>query len=248
MASKTTKRKASSPNAGNSAKRTRSRITKTWYGPPSPLPPPLPPELRASVIEVLPDKTIWPRIPEQPALKNFEPFLFWDKRPVDGNLEIVHVAPNEREFIIEEWPSGFGPTAITVTWYGPFFLSSEPQSRLEERVLTFFNQVREPKEIVDAIRDDPLFGSDSRQAYGIRPALAKRILQARDQLPDGHFTRLGQLASIRGVGADTLHDVLFSFTARWLKQLEKENSQLRKAVANLTRDKRIRAKAAKGNF
>ena len=36
--------------------------------------------------------------------------------------------------------------------------------------------------------------------------------------------------------------------AKGLKKLEKENSQLRKAVADLTLDKLILAEAAKGNF
>ena len=42
-----------------------------------------------------------------------------------------------------------------------------------------------------------------------------------------------------GMGADQLKE---------LKQLRKENEQLRKAVADLTIDKQILAEAARGNF
>ena len=81
-------------------------------------------------------------------------------------------------------------------------------------VIDFFNQVTEPDQIVARIRDDPEFGIESPRAYGVRPTLARRILEVRDTLPGGRFESIGQIDDIYGVGPDTLHDILESFRER----------------------------------
>ena len=82
---------------------------------------------------------------------------------------------------------------------------------LTERVLAFFNAASSPEEIVQRIQDDPLRGSASSKAYGIRPALARRILETRASLPEGRFTSIEQIDAIRGIGPDTLNDILNAF-------------------------------------
>jgi phage tail-like protein len=79
---------------------------------------------------------------------------------------------------------------------------------IEKDVLDFFNQVKDPKEIVKRIHDDPGFG---KRGYGVRLSLARRILAVRCSLPGGRFTSLEQIDAAPGVGSDTLHDFLYSF-------------------------------------
>lgn len=78
-------------------------------------------------------------------------------------------------------------------------------------VLEFFNTVSEPEEIVRRIGDDPGFGSASMRAYGVRPSLARRILDIRNSLPERRFTSLEQIDQIYAVGEDTLHDIRHAF-------------------------------------
>ena len=82
-------------------------------------------------------------------------------------------------------------------------------SYLQSHILEFFNAVREPEEIIQKIKDDPEFGAP--RGRGVRMALARRILAARAQLPDGKFVSISQIEEIRGVGPDTCHDIAFTF-------------------------------------
>lgn len=84
-------------------------------------------------------------------------------------------------------------------------------------LLEFFNAVSEPEQIVRRIKDDPGFGSGSPRAYGVRPTLARRILEVRDSLPERKFTSLDQIDSVFGVGEDTLHDIIHAFRDQKLK-------------------------------
>ena len=81
----------------------------------------------------------------------------------------------------------------------------------DEPVLRFFNEATNPDQIVIHVEDDPEFGLGTSRTYGIRPTLAKRILEKRDSLPDKKFQSLAQIDSIKGIGPDTLHDILYSF-------------------------------------
>lgn len=80
-----------------------------------------------------------------------------------------------------------------------------------QRILSFFNQVSEPAQIADRIRDNPGYGKPSSRAYGIRPSLGERILEARDSLPGGKFDSFEQIKAVKGVGQDTCQDIFYSF-------------------------------------
>ncbi len=85
----------------------------------------------------------------------------------------------------------------------------------EERnrqVLDFFNKVTDPIQIVERIKDDPDYLRASGKAYGIRPRLAKKIIEKRNSLPKKSFTSVKQIDDIAGVGVDTLHDIYYSLT------------------------------------
>jgi DNA uptake protein ComE-like DNA-binding protein len=81
-------------------------------------------------------------------------------------------------------------------------------------VLRFFNTVDNPEQIVQRIKDDPEHDasrdSEPPCAYGVRPDLARSILERRNEL-GGRFKSLSEIAAIEGVGPDTLHDIEYSF-------------------------------------
>ena len=79
-----------------------------------------------------------------------------------------------------------------------------------EQILLFFNNVSEFQDIVDKIKDDPKFGKPSKKAYGVRKKLAQRIINIRNKLPEKQFQSLEQIDSIRGIGKDTMHDIIMS--------------------------------------
>ena len=90
------------------------------------------------------------------------------------------------------------------------------------------NKRHKPEEIVSKLRQvDVLVGQ------GIARVDAIRQLSITEQTYYRWRKQYG------GMGADQLKE---------LKQLQKENEQLRKAVADLTIDKQILAEAARGNF
>jgi len=80
-----------------------------------------------------------------------------------------------------------------------------------EKVLEFFNTVNDPYEIRHRIKDDPNFSTPSTSGYGISLSVAKRILEARDNLPGGRFDSIQQIDDVKGMGAVTLHNILYSF-------------------------------------
>ena len=79
-----------------------------------------------------------------------------------------------------------------------------------EQILLFFNNVTNFQEIVDQIKDDPKFGKSSKKAYGVRKKLAQRILSSRNRLSKKQFQSLEQLDLIKGIGKDTMHDIVVS--------------------------------------
>ena len=85
-----------------------------------------------------------------------------------------------------------------------------------------------PEEIVSKLRQvDVLVGRGQARADAIR------------QIGVTEFTYYRWRKKYGGMGTDQLKE---------LKKLQKENEQLRKAVADLTIDKQILAEAARGNF
>lgn len=90
------------------------------------------------------------------------------------------------------------------------------------------NKRHKPEEIVSKLRQvDVLRGQGLRTADAIRQIGVTQLTYYRWRKTYG------------GMGSDQVRE---------LKQLQKENEQLRKAVADLTLDKLILKEAAKGNF
>ena len=102
-------------------------------------------------------------------------------------------------------------------------------SESTEHILSFFNNVTDYKEIVEHIQDDPKFGKSSKKAYGIRKSLAQRILNTRGKLPKKKFQSIDQLNSIRGIGKDTLHDIIDAIE----KKLKTEPNDVAHTVVRL---------------
>lgn len=82
-----------------------------------------------------------------------------------------------------------------------------------EAALEFLNQATDADEIVSRIRDDPLFGPPPRPTPGITRKVGEKILEERARI-GGRFQSLEELARLPGVGADGLHDILFTFRER----------------------------------
>jgi DNA uptake protein ComE-like DNA-binding protein len=93
---------------------------------------------------------------------------------------------------------------------GPVAASSHDPSA----VLHFFNTVQSPEQIVQRIVDDPTFGTGGASAYGVRRDIAVRILEARAKRPGKAFSSLQEIDDVRGVGKDTMHDILQMFPPR----------------------------------
>jgi hypothetical protein len=83
---------------------------------------------------------------------------------------------------------------------------------LIQRVLTFFNGVQKPEALVNRIQDDPSFLRAGGATYGMNFQQASAILNYRNRLPGKRFTSLEQLDAVFGIGPDTLHDILYSFS------------------------------------
>ncbi|MEM7574306.1 MAG: hypothetical protein AAF433_15480, partial [Bacteroidota bacterium] len=89
-------------------------------------------------------------------------------------------------------------------------VSSHPEIPLwvQNRIVGFFNQVRNVGMILDgSIKDDPADGPGRT----ISRPLAARILRERNQLERRRFTDLEQIDSIRGIGPNTIQDLVYSF-------------------------------------
>ena len=85
------------------------------------------------------------------------------------------------------------------------------------QVLKFFNEVKNAEEIVETILDDPTFGK-SNGVYGIRKAVANRILSTRAKLPGNKFTEIKQIDKVYWIGPDTLNNIFYSFYSDIIKE------------------------------
>ncbi|MEM9191890.1 MAG: hypothetical protein AAGF12_22145 [Myxococcota bacterium] len=102
------------------------------------------------------------------------------------------------------------PCGLLATWKeleAEVVISESTEAATEPRatdVVEFFNRVESADEIVQTIKDDPAVHAE-RKGYGVRPSLARRILETRIRL--GRFSSFDQIDAIRGVGVDTAHDI-----------------------------------------
>ena len=114
---------------------------------------------------------------------------------------------------------------------------------LVERILEFFNTVNDPYEIRYRIKDDPNFGSAPASGYGITLDTAQRILDRRSAL-GGAFSEFRQIDNVRGVGPDTLHNILYSFSGSlcgWTASDDEQEVTTLKKVGIGTENPRTRA-------
>lgn len=81
------------------------------------------------------------------------------------------------------------------------------------RILAFFNTVDTPQAIVARVQDNPVYGSSSRRAYGIRHGVAVGILQERAGKPNHQFRYVSEIDAVYGIGTDTWQDILYAFGA-----------------------------------
>jgi NAD-dependent deacetylase len=63
-------------------------------------------------------------------------------------------------------------------------------------------------ELAAMVPDDPAYGAGPPRAYGVRGALATWLVRVRDGVFGGAFGSLADVASVSGVGSDTLHDIV----------------------------------------
>ncbi len=114
---------------------------------------------------------------------------------------------------------------------------------LVERILEFFNTVNDPYEIRYRIKDDPNFGSALASGYGITLDTAQRILDRRSAL-GGAFSEFQQIDNVGGVGPDTLHNILYSFSGSlcgWTASDDEQEVTTLKKVGIGTENPRTRA-------
>lgn len=81
-------------------------------------------------------------------------------------------------------------------------------------LLKFFNTVSSPVEIVKRIKDDPAYFRAGAKTRGVTLRIAQKIIEDRDKLPDKKFTDVNQVYDIKGIGDDTVHDILNSFVMK----------------------------------
>jgi DNA uptake protein ComE-like DNA-binding protein len=78
--------------------------------------------------------------------------------------------------------------------------------------LEFLNSENDPKQIVKRIIDDPHFRKKGPHAYGVRQHIAEKILEFRNAKESKQLETTSELLEIKGLGPDTLHDIIYSFT------------------------------------
>jgi hypothetical protein len=140
------------------------------------------------------------------------------KRKAERILEVRNRLSNERFDSIRqiEEIEGIGPDTFHDILY-----TFRYQDRDVQAILTFFNTAESIAEIKERISDDPEFGAISKRAFGINKKQAAGILAKRAKLPGKKFTSLQQIEEIRGIGLDTFHDILYSFSDDEQKRMSK---------------------------
>ena len=99
------------------------------------------------------------------------------------------------------------------------FNQPEEQARIKDSinflknisVLEFLNTVDDPKIIAGRIIDDPFFRRKQPAAHGVLEKIAVKILEFRKK-QGGKIILPKDLLKINGLGIDTLHDIIYSFT------------------------------------
>ena len=88
--------------------------------------------------------------------------------------------------------------------------SDDPDGAVQSAVMKFLNGVPsgEPEALVARIIDDPIF---HKPLTVLPTAVAEEILRDRQTRYGGKFTSIREVSEIRGVGVDSLHNILYTF-------------------------------------
>ncbi len=155
-------------------------------------------------------KEIMVRIIDDPDFGPAPPYAYGiGKRKAERILAVRDSLNNKKFASIRQIEAieGIGPDTFHDILY-----TFRYQDRDVQAILDFFNTVETVAEIQERIFDDPDFGVASKRAIGINKKQAASILQKRAQLANNNFTNLTQIEEIRGIGLDTFHDILYSFS------------------------------------
>ncbi len=88
----------------------------------------------------------------------------------------------------------------------------EISPQIQKVILCAFNTFTEGKALSDRIIDNPHLGKTEEQmAYGLRPSVAKRVIEFRGTLPEKQFQSLSEILAVKGIGKDTFADIVYSF-------------------------------------
>ena len=94
------------------------------------------------------------------------------------------------------------------------FIVSNLTNRL---ILNYINTMTDASELSEIVKDDPTFGSPKGRGLSLK--MARAVLEYRGSLKNNKYTQVNQILDIRGIGADTFHDILTSFS--WMSPQSK---------------------------
>lgn len=77
-----------------------------------------------------------------------------------------------------------------------------------QRVLLTLNTETDPQVLSALVRDDPAHGSS--RGYGLKINVAQALIEYRQSLPNKRFLNADELTQVKGIGQDTLHDIVHS--------------------------------------
>lgn len=77
-----------------------------------------------------------------------------------------------------------------------------------KRLLYLLNQSRTVRDFLQIDLKSVLLSPDAGKDYGIGEAVAQRIIQRREELPNRRFTQLSELDNIAGLGKDKIDDLV----------------------------------------
>jgi hypothetical protein len=130
-----------------------------------------------------------------------------------SSKEVSEIPPMALAFF-DNWQAaaagGFDPHPRS---FGRHYTAASISNALEAEVLAFVNRAS-AKQLVAAVADNPYVDAGGRLEVdptpkrGIDKATAERIVAARKKLK--RFTSLDQIDAVRGVGPDTLSDIISS--------------------------------------
>jgi len=185
------------------------------------------------------------------AYHNYDVPVIGDRRTMlayrRSSMEVAKIPPMALAFF-DSWQHAvalgydFAPRS-----YGRHFAPHMVSDGLTQKILTFFNgKALTPKKIVERIVDNPYVDASGRAEaterlkHGIDSKTAERIIATRKRL--GKLTSLAQIDAVKGVGPDTLSDIITSFLVPRVEDLEaradEQAERLARRIAAASRTRR----------